>query len=226
MEQGNAGWQKPLDLEFLERKPRVKGTRVFAAVAFGDITRFQEWTNHPFTSVEKHTRFMVQLYEEFLKFRNGSGYFVKLLADGLMAVKELPEADDRKQLVGKMLVDTLELVDSVNRLIGRSPSHRPGLFRVRHAAGDVLRLEATHPTDSARRQIDYTGYPVNLPHGLLEVEKDIPCICHVSSWEILAAPPIDLPIRFDLVKEPGFCPEGIHPNDLKGLRSYNYVGDQ
>jgi class 3 adenylate cyclase len=215
-------WQNPLDLEFLERKPRVKGKRVYAAVAFGDITRFQEWTNHPLTSVEKHTKFMVQLYEEFIRFRNGSGYFVKILADGLMAVKELPEGAERKRLVLKMMVDTIKLVDSVNKLIGRSPIHRPGLFRVRHTTGDVLRLEATHPTDSTRKQIDYTDYTVNLAHGLLEVAKDVPCICHESSWEIIEpSPSMVLPIKFQSIEEPSFCPEGILKNDLKNLRAYS-----
>src|SRR5574341_1011222 len=76
--------QTPLTLEFLERNPRVKGKRIFALVLFGDTTRFRRWRSRPFLSSEKHARFMIALYDTFIRFRNGSGYFVKLPADGLM----------------------------------------------------------------------------------------------------------------------------------------------
>ncbi|MCG3204286.1 MAG: hypothetical protein KCHDKBKB_01001 [Elusimicrobia bacterium] len=214
-------WQKPLDLAFLEKKPGVQGRRIFAAVAFGDITRFQRWTNHPFLSAEKHTQFMVQLYDEFIRFRNGSGYFVKLLCDGLMAVQELPDEKKKASLTTKMLDHSQNLVGAVESLIKRLRYPRPDGFRVRVVAGDILKLEAIHPTDKRKKQIDYAEYPVSLAHSLLEVEKDIPCICHESIREIIADDRLSKSlVDFLPVQEPAFCPEGINPDDLKSLWAF------
>lgn len=216
--------ETPLDLGFLEKKARVIGKRTFGIVLFGDITRYKAWTNHPFTSVEKRTRFMVRLYDEFLRFRNGSGYFVKLLADGLMAVKELPETQDRKDQILKMLVSASKLVVSVNKLIKQQEYPRPDGFRIRLAAGDLLKLIAQHPTDKTRVQIDYSEYPVDLAHSLLQVRKEIPCICHVSVREQVGR---DIPghsaVEFEPVEETQFCPEGINPQDLKVLSTFRVV---
>ena len=212
---------RPLDLEFLEKNRRVKGKRIFAVVAFGDTVKFKKWTNHPFASVEKHTNFMVSLYDEFIRFRNGSGYFVKILGDGLMAVCELPAGNPRRKMVNDLLVHSQRLVESVNRLIKNQAYPRPTGFRMRVVAGDVLKLIATHSADKRKKQIDYAAYPVSLAHSLLQIEKDTPCICHESVREIVnGEKSAGALIGFERVKEPSFSPEGIDPEDLKALWSF------
>ncbi len=219
-----ARWERPLDLEFLENSRRVKGKRVFAVIAFGDTVKFKRWTNHPFASVEKHTKFMVDLYDEFIRFRNGSGYFVKILGDGLMAVSELPSGNQRKKVVENMLVHSQRLVASVNRLIKGQAYPRPTGFRMRVVAGDVLKLIATHSTDERKQQIDYAAYPVSLAHSLLQIEKDVPCICHESVREIInGRGSANIGIRFERIKAPNFHPEGIDPDDLKALWAFQAV---
>lgn len=223
MEPSNLGWEKPLELAFLEKKPRVVGKRVFGVVMFGDTTKFQGWTNHPFTSTEKHAKFMVELYDQFIRFRNGSGYFVKLLADGLMAVKELPtDTGVRSQFVCDMFHHADGLVNEVEGLIARLLYPRPDGFRVRIVAGDILKLEALDPLDKSIKQIDYAEYPVSLANGLLEVEKEKPRICHESALELLVSRSMEGQIKFEKIAEPSFCPEGINPEDLKELSAFSF----
>ena len=76
------GGRRPLDLEFLESKPKIKTRRVKALVAFGDMADFGVWTRRGSNSPEEFRSFMVRLYQEFIRFRNGNGYFVKLMGDG------------------------------------------------------------------------------------------------------------------------------------------------
>lgn len=218
--QGTTSWQKPLDLEFFEKNPRVNGKRVFAAVAFGDTTSFKKWTNHPFSTADKHTRFMVQLYDQFLRFRNGSGYFVKILGDGLLAVKELPDPSERKELILEMMAHATGLVRGVERLIERINYPRPKGFRIRLVAGDILRLEASDPNNKGIKQIDYADYPVDLAHSLLQMHKDLPFVCHESVRECVSPPGKKNRVAFTPLSPPGFCPEGIEEEDLKVLWSF------
>lgn len=216
--------QTPLTLEFLERNPRVKGKRVFALVLFGDTTRFRRWRSRPFLSSEKHARFMIALYDTFIRFRNGSGYFVKLLADGLMAVLELPLERRKAESVIEMLAHADQLIRSVQAVIKQLNYPRPDGFRIRVAAGDVLKLEASHPLDKTKIQVDYSEYAVDIAFGLLAVEKEVPLICHETVREIVEADSMNGErVKFEKVKRPSVCPEGIDPEDLDALWSYRIL---
>lgn len=215
--------QTPLTLEFLERNPRVKGKRVFALVLFGDTTQFRRWRSRPFLSSEKHARFMIALYDTFIRFRNGSGYFVKLLADGLMAVLELPQ-EKRAASVVEMLLHADKLVRSVQSVIKHLNYPRPDGFRIRVAAGDVLKLEASHPLDKSKIQVDYSEYAVDIAFGLLGVEKELSQLCHETVREIVGSDSKARGrVKFDKVKRPAVCPEGIDPEDLDALWSYRIL---
>jgi hypothetical protein len=214
----------PLTLEFLERNPRVKAKRVFALVLFGDTTRFRRWRSRPFLSSEKHARFMVALYDTFIRFRNGSGYFVKLLADGLMSVLELPEGAGRSAAALEMMASAESLVKSVKTQIKQLDYPRPDGFRVRMAAGHVLKLEATHPLDKTKIQVDYVEYAVDMTFGLLGVEKEKPCICHETVREIVDADSKSkAAVQFEKVKRLVVGPEGIDPEDLNALWAYKIL---
>lgn len=167
---------------------------------------------------------MIALYDTFIRFRNGSGYFVKLLADGLMAVLELPEQNHKARAVLQMMIHADELVRSVRSVIKHLNYPRPDGFRIRIAAGDVLKLEASHPLDKTKIQVDYSEYAVDIAFGLLGVEKELPSICHETVREIIEA---DLKgrrlVKFKKVKRPAVCPEGIDPEDLDALWTYRIL---
>jgi hypothetical protein len=216
--------QSPLTLEFLERNPRVRAKRVFALVLFGDTTRFRRWRSRPFLSAEKHARFMIALYDTFIRFRNGSGYFVKLLADGLMSVLELPDGNQRSRAALEMMISANELVKSVRAQIKQMDYPRPDGFRIRMAAGHVLKLEASHPLDKTKIQVDYVEYAVDMTFGLLGVEKESPCICHETVREIVEDnSKAKALVKFEKVKRPAVGPEGIDPEDLDVLWSYRIL---
>jgi class 3 adenylate cyclase len=166
---------------------------------------------------------MIALYDTFIRFRNGSGYFVKLLADGLMAVVELPQ-ERKAMLVVEMLDHADKLVRSVQSVIKHLNYPRPDGFRIRVAAGDVLKLEASHPLDKTKIQVDYSEYAVDIAFGLLGVEKDSPCICHETVREIVESDSeARALVKFEKVKRPAVCPEGIDPEDLDALWSYRIL---
>jgi len=167
---------------------------------------------------------MIALYDTFIRFRNGSGYFVKLLADGLMSVVELPEEAVRSGVALKMMISANDLVKSVEAQIKQLDYPRPDGFRIRMAAGHVLKLEASHPLDKTKIQVDYVEYAVDMTFGLLGVEKDVPRICHETVREIIeAAPKSTAMVKFEKVKRPAAAPEGIDPEDLNALWSYRIL---
>lgn len=213
---------KPLDVDFLEKGPRFHGERIFALVAFGDTIKFKEWTNHPFSSPEKYTAFLVQLYNEFVRFRNGSGYFVKLLGDGLMAVQELVGTDRmRAEMGAKMLIHAARLSASIDKLISKQAYPRPAGFRIRVVVGDVLKLAATRGKWKREIQIDYADYPVSLTYALLQVAKTIPSVCHESVYEIIRKDKASSRLLdFTKVRKPLVCPEGVDASDLSALWSF------
>ncbi len=212
--------EKPLELNFLEKNPRVKGERIFAIIMFGDTIRFKHWTNHPFSSVEKHTEFMVGLYDRFLRFRNGSGYFVKILGDGLMAVQEMPDAKVRATLAEKMLIDCADLSAEVEAMIGKASYPRPIGFRLRVVAGDVLKLVATDLKNGGHQQVDYDDYPVTLTHSLLQIEKSHPLICHESVKELLAGAGMKGRILLSRISKPNQSLTDVADEDLNALWSF------
>ncbi|MCG3204838.1 MAG: hypothetical protein KCHDKBKB_01555 [Elusimicrobia bacterium] len=166
---------------------------------------------------------MIALYDTFIRFRNGSGYFVKLLADGLMAVLELPQEKKATSVV-EMLDHADKLVRSVQSLIKHLNYPRPDGFRIRVAAGDVLKLEASHPLDKTKIQVDYSEYAVDIAFGLLGVEKESPRICHETVREIVGADTkARARVKFEKIKRPAVCPEGIDPEDLDALWSYRIL---
>ena len=207
-----------MDLDFLEKKPEIRTSRVGVLVAFGDISGFRDWTKLPSVSPERFTEFMVKVYEKFINFRNGSGYFTKLMGDGLMAVHELIQnpVEDRKNTLRLLkTADALSL--SIGRLIKNLRYPQPGGFRVRVVAGDVLKIEALRNGDQITRRLDYIGYTVNLASSLLDIERDTRCICHESVREIITRKTKRSGLKFLPMKQPAYCPKGIAKEDLSAL---------
>lgn len=214
-------WKDPLGLNLLESNPVVEANRKHVLVAFGDISDFASWTRRGSNSPEEFKSFMVQVYREFIRFRNGSGYFVKLIGDGLMAIKELAPKYSISDATS-LLCHSYELTTSIEKIIEGTEYPRPNGFRIRIVAGYVWKLTATHTKNEKRKQTDYLGYSINLAARLLEVERKVPCLCHQSVKEILNGfkKPI---IKFGKVKRPPICPRGIDAEDLEALWSFEYT---
>lgn len=216
--------RKPLDLEFLQSRPRIRAKRVRAIVAFGDITAFSEWTRRGSNSPEGFKSFMVRLYREFIRFRNGNGYFVKLLGDGFMAVRELTTQNTNKE-VAAFLNHALAL-ESAIRGIENKMFPQPGLFRITVVVGHVLRIVASRTGQESSRQTDYLGYAVNLAARLLEIDRREGILCHESASKIMInGNRKEVGFTLERVTGPIRCPRGVDPEDLKGLRAVHPLND-
>lgn len=206
----------PLDLGFLESKPKIRARRVKALVAFGDMANFGAWTRRGSNSPEEFRAFMVDLYQEFMKFRNGNGYFVKLMGDGFMAIREVPRGRARKE-AQHFILHSLDLCTAVNQ-IGGLTFPTPGAFRIRIAAGHVWKLIAARKEKPDSVQTDYLGYTINLGARLLEIERDTAILCHGSVKRILnGSNGSEAEFRLKRVATRNRCPRGIDPEDLKAL---------
>lgn len=209
------GARKPLDLEFLQRGPRIRARRVKVLVAFGDVTGFGAWTRRGSNSPEEFKDFMVLLYKEFIRFRNGNGYFVKLMGDGFMCITEIDKGSAKKRTLDFM-EHALELESAIHS-ITRNTFPAPGSFRLRIAAGHVWKMVASRP-EQTLAQIDYLGYAVNLAARLLEIDRESAILCHESVKKILnraAAREIGFSLKPAHIH--GRCPRGVDPEDVRIL---------
>ena len=207
--------RNPLDLGFLESKPRVRAKRVRALVAFGDMADFGAWTRRGSNSPEEFRSFMVRLYEQFIKFRNGNGYFVKLMGDGFMAIREIKVGAGGME-AHKFIDHTLDLRAAVDQMAGKT-FPMPGAFRIRIVAGHIWKVVAVRPGRTESAQIDYLGYSVNLAARLLEVEREKSIICHGSVKRILNGGDASGNFTLERMVTRNRCPRGIDAEDLKAL---------
>ncbi len=106
------GARKPLDLEFLQPEPHIRAGRVKVLVAFGDVTGFGAWTRRGSNSQEEVKYFMVELYKQFIRFRNGNGYFMKLMGDGFLCVTEIGKGNGKRQ-TSEFLSHAVELKSAI-----------------------------------------------------------------------------------------------------------------
>ncbi len=208
------GVRKPLDLEFLQRGPQIKAGRVKVLVAFGDITGFGAWTRRGSNSPEEFKDFMVQLYKEFIRFRNGNGYFMKLMGDGFLCITEIGKGNAKKQTL-EFLNHAIELDSSIRQIMNRTfPS--PDSFRIRIAAGHVWKMVASRPGQAAA-QTDYLGYAVNLAARLLEIDRESAILCHESVKKILNGEASKNGFTLEPAQLRGWCPRGVDPEDIRTL---------
>jgi hypothetical protein len=164
----------PIDLDFFEKKRRLRVQPRFVVVAFGDTIKFREWEDLYLVSSWESWKFVERLYKEFTRLRNGSIY-VKPLADGFMAIKELSQnPKEQAAEVIEFLKRCCRVADAINPIIKKY-----GLkgFRIRVVAGYVGRLEVVLQKKGPIRFVDYTGKPISLAFSLLPVNPYTLCIC-------------------------------------------------
>lgn len=207
--------RKPLDLEFLQRGPRIRAGRVKVLVAFGDVTGFGTWTRRGSNSPEEFKDFMIHLYKEFIRFRNGNGYFVKLMGDGFMCITELNKGNAKVRTL-EFLNHAVDLELAIQNIM-RNTFPAPGSFRIRIAAGHVWKMVASRPGQETA-QTDYLGYAVNLAARLLEIDRESAILCHESVRKILnGALQRNGQFGFKAVHIRARCPRGVDPEDTRTL---------
>ena len=217
------GVRKPLDLEFLQRAPKIKAERVKVLVAFGDITDFGAWTRRGSNSPEEFKAFMGQVYHAFIRFRNGNGYFVKLMGDGFMSIVEI-DGGKAKSKTDEFIRHALEL-DQSFRKIATTTFPPPGSFRMRIVAGHVWKMVASRPGQGSA-QIDYLGYPVNLAARLLEIDRPSAILCHESVKKILnGIGARNGEYQLNSIHVRSRCLRGIDPEDVRNLWKVDYLND-
>jgi class 3 adenylate cyclase len=209
------GERKPLDLEFLQRGPRIRAGRVKVLVAFGDVTGFGAWTRRGSNSPEEFKDFMVHLYKEFIRFRNGNGYFVKLMGDGFMCITEIDKGNSKARTL-EFLNHAVDLELAIQNIV-KSTFPAPGSFRIRIAAGHVWKMVASRPGQGTA-QTDYLGYAINLAARLLEIDRESAILCHESVRKILnGAIRSSTEFGFKPARIRSRCPRGVDPEDIQTL---------
>lgn len=209
------GARKPFELEFLQRGPRIRAGRVKVLVAFGDVSGFGAWTRRGSNSPEEFKDFMIHLYKEFIRFRNGNGYFVKLMGDGFMCIIEIGKGSAKARTL-EFLNHAVDLESAIQKIMtGVFPS--PGSFRIRIAAGHVWRMVASRPGE-VTEQTDYLGYAINLAARLLEIDRESAILCHESVRKILNGA-IRSSTEFGIkpARIRSRCPRGVDPEDIQTL---------
>lgn len=209
------GARKPLELEFLKHGPRIRAGRVKVLVAFGDVTGFGAWTRRGSNSPEEFKDFMVHLYKEFIRFRNGNGYFVKLMGDGFMCITEIGKGNAKARTL-EFLSHAMDLELAIQNIM-RNTFPAPGSFRIRIAAGHVWKMVASRPGQGTA-QTDYLGYAINLAARLLEIDRESAVMCHESVKKILnGALQGNAGFVFKSAHIRGKCPRGVDPEDIRTL---------
>lgn len=209
------GARKPFDLEFLQRGPQIHAGRVKVVVAFGDVTGFGAWTRRGSNSPEEFKDFMIHLYKEFIRFRNGNGYFVKLMGDGFMCITEIDDRNAKTRTL-EFLNHAVALEAAIQDIVKKTfPA--PGSFRIRIAAGHVWKMVATR-RGQGTAQTDYLGYPINLAARLLEISRETAILCHESVRKILnGTSRSDAEFGSKPVRIRSRCPRGVDPEDIRTL---------
>jgi class 3 adenylate cyclase len=158
---------------------------------------------------------MVQLYKAFIRFRNGNGYFVKLMGDGFMCVTEIDKGNARAQTL-ELVNHALDLESAIQN-ITRNTFPAPGAFRIRIAAGHVWKMVASRPGQGVA-QTDYLGYAINLAARLLEIDRESPILCHESVRKILNGAVRNVAgFGYKSAHIRSRCPRGVDPEDIRTL---------
>ena len=194
-------------------------------MGFGDVCGFGNWAHRSSTSSEEFKRFILSAHDLYIELRR-KGYFVKLLADGVMFVKELDNDAKSKEICVNSLCDTSILTDRIQGLINRIPHPRPTGFRIRMVKGDVWKLKSS-PAYEERVEVDYVGYTVNLAFRLLSYQKNTPLICHESLKEFVNGKFFQsTSLMFKKINNTVSHVSGIDDEDLDDLWEYTCLGKE
>lgn len=196
-----------------------KRIRVF--IAYGDITGFTTWASRTATSHEDYRWFLKRLYIIFRTFERRTGYYVKFLADGFFAVREMEKhhncgvAKDLLKALWDVRLDVVALIDTL------PVDSRPEDFRVRVASGMVSKIIMQPFKKGGATQVEYIGASTVLGDRVLEIERNTSCMC--TDGVIAFLKKTEKGIVVEKLKIAGRDGLRVDPNDLLHLNSYRVV---
>lgn len=204
-------------------KNRCKEERVKVFVTYADTTGFTTWVKRGATSHEDISAYNRKMYDEFRRYEIESGFSIKYLCDGFVSFKEAGKGHNCGTALS-VLRNASILQSRMQAIIDGLGYPRPIGFRVRVACGMVSKIWVPPIKKKDRRwKIEYIGFSPSLGDRLLEIEREIPCICTESVRRLLKAN--EARIFFQKVIPTGATPRGIDDEDMQELLSFKYRGE-
>ena len=193
--------------------------RVRAFVIYADTTGFTTWAKRGATSPEDKRAYIIAMYGEFLRFEQESGLPLKYLCDGFFGAREMARGHNCG-LALWILKHSWNIQQRMEKIIAGMRHPRPEGFRVRIACGMVSKLIVPHVGRIKQDRAEYVGESPVLGDRLLEIERNVGCICTIGVRELLKK---ESGIIFEPVNVSGPTPKGIDDEDLKELVSFRFV---
>lgn len=193
----------------------IRTTRIL--VAFCDLTGFGSYVKKASRDQREYNRFIKSLFKEFSKFRRDKYFWVKLMGDGFMVIRELDKADRPNSFLARNLLCRMgRLSRRVYKMIDSIPyDPKPKGFRVRITSGTCSVVSDLQPKELK----DFYGHEIDTCARLLDVRREIPLICHESVKDLLDREDAR---KFKFIKVP--YAHGSHLNveeeDRRALWSY------
>lgn len=200
----------------MKRKCKEERVRVF--VTYADTTGFTTWVKRGATSHEDISAYNRKMYDAFRRYEIETKFCVKYLCDGFVAFKEMASGHNCG-IAASVLKSAADIQARMQAIIDELRHPRPTGFRVRVACGMVSKMWVPPFEKNDRRwKIEYIGFSPSLGDRLLEIEREIPCICTETVRDLLK--PDEAGIIFQKIKPKGTTPRGIDDEDMKELLSF------
>lgn len=200
------------------RKAQCKEERLRVFVTYADTTGYTTWCKRGATSHEDISDYNRKMYDEFRRYEAESGFIVKYLCDGFVSFKEMARGHNCG-LALSVLKNAFLIQRRMQAIISELRHPRPDGFRVRVACGMVSKIWVPPIRKSDRRwKLEYIGFSPSLGDRLLEIEREIPCICTEAVRDLLKAN--EESFIFQKIKPKGHTPRGVDEEDMKELLSF------
>jgi len=193
---------------------RTKIKTVNAIVVFGDISGFTNWTRRSVNQAESIKKLLDNFSLLISRLVKNSGYWAKMMGDGVMLVKEVNHVSPDK--VADILLEVQAFCLKVRFLISTLTYPRPQGFRCRVVAGPVIKWFSENDKCQGAF-VEYVGYTCNLCSRLLYVYRDESCVAHESIKELMKD---SERIEFLHLPKPEHIPSGIDIEDALELYSF------
>lgn len=192
--------------------------QIKAMIIFVDIRGFGSFIRRVNYPVTEFLPFWRNWKEAIDKFQDETGYFVKRLGDGLMAVKEMPDRN-QSQVAADVIIKTWELANKLDKLISQKYTPRPDGIRIRETIGYVWKVLC--------RQYgwDYIGDKVNLTEKMVHRYEDELFVCDESVPEMFSKhQKREHGFKFTKLINSGNALDGIYQKDMSNLYSFKKSG--
>ncbi|HEX9504289.1 MAG TPA: hypothetical protein VF974_08315 [Patescibacteria group bacterium] len=154
--------------------------QVRAFILFSDISGYGAfWRRISHLETELYP-FQRQWRELVKDFREKTGYFVKRMGDGVLAIKEIRREENVSSEGVNFLNNSWVFTKDVYQLVENKSSPRPDGFRTRISLGYIVR----EPDDQLGW--DYVGDKINLTEKMIHFYRSETMVCHESVKELFS----------------------------------------